>query len=138
MIKNLDLTASSSSVYQLDNLFKYLFESRPKLLSQQASTDTPTRCQAVQNTTEHFTDNSLIASYLVKFSGQSYNVDTLLPITEFSNNPLIDEQMEKEGMNKEFLVCSKTLQFAQLCHSVKHLKMNFYEICQQKVIVIIY
>ena len=95
----------------------------------------PTKCQAVNTLYDITTDSSLIASYLVKFSGPSYNSDTLISITDYANNPFINEQYEKEGLNKEFLVCGKSLQFAQLCHSVKHLKMNFYEICQQKVFI---
>lgn len=55
-----------------------------------------------------------------------------MPITDYAAN-MLNEQMEKDGINKEFFICKKTLQFAQLCHSLKHLKMHFYEICQQKV-----
>lgn len=121
------------SVYSLDNVFKYLFETKPKLISQEATVHTGTKCQAVNKPDDIATDSSLTANYLVKFSGQSYNPDTLIPITDYANNPLVNEQYEKEGLNKEFLVCAKSLKFAQLCHSIKHLKINFYEICQQKI-----
>lgn len=121
------------SVYSLDSVFKYLFETKPKLISQEATVHAGTKCQAVSKSEDIATDSSLIANYLVKFSGQSYNPDTLIPITDHANNPLFNEQYEKEGLNKEFLVCAKSLKFAQLCHSIKHLKMNFYEICQQKI-----
>jgi len=111
-----------------------MFESKPKLISQQATTHGPTKCQAVDSLNQITEDPSLIATYLIKFDGLSYNSDTLTPITNINElNPLINEQMEKEGAQKEFLVCAKTLQFIQLCHSVKHLKINFYEICQHKV-----
>lgn len=123
----------SQSVYTLDDMFKYMFETKPKLMSQEATVHTGTKCQAVSTPVDIATDSSLMATYIVKFSGQSYNPDTLIPITDFTNNPMVNEQYEKEGSNKEFLVCAKSLKFAQLCHSVKHLKINFYEICQQKI-----
>ena len=141
----LNLEENSVAVtYELEPLFKYLFETKPKLITQQINNSRmSTRCQATLfshatiSLEELSKDQALVAEYIVTFGGQSYNSDTLMPITDLvtpiSNALFLNEQMEKEALNKEFFVCTKNLQFTQLCHSLKHLKMHFYEICQQKV-----
>lgn len=140
-IKNIDLSKAPHTNYTLDPLFKYLFETKPKLVSQTATTNQPTKCQAISCTDDILSESSLIASYLVKFNGATYNSDTLMPVNDLnvnSDSPLVNAQMEKDGLNKEFFICPRTMQFAQLCHSVRHLKMHFYEICQNKVNLIKY
>ncbi len=63
----------------------------------------------------------------------------LLPIddvTTMSDASHSTVQLDKDSINKEFLVCPKTLQFVQLGHMIKHLKIQFYEICQQKIEIV--
>lgn len=119
---------AKQQLVQLESMFKYLIETKPKLISQSVQTDTRCRCQAIlflQQNDLILYDDQFTAQYVVKFAGQEYNNENLLPASS-------DASATKES--KEFLVCAKTLQFAQLCHTIKHLKFNFYEICQQKVI----
>ena len=115
---------------QFESLFKYLVETKPKLISQILQSEPRCRCQGIVFLNNDLLyDDQFTAQYVVKFAGHSYSQDNLLPMDTNTNSSNLD----KDSMNKEFFVCSKTLQFAQLCHTVKHLKINFYEICQQKV-----
>jgi len=122
---------------QFEPLFKYLIETKPKLITQNIQTESRIKCQALVFMTgsQDFSyDEQYTAQYLIKFTGHSYSQENLLPIETITSSD--SNQLDKDSMNKEFLICAKTLQFTQLCHTVKHLKINFYEICQQKIEIV--
>ena len=131
-----NLKQHKHQLIQLETLYKYLIETKPKLISQNVQTESRCKCQALVfvNNQDLLYDEQYTAQYLVKFAGHPYSQENLLPI----DNSVNSNQLDKDSLNKEFLVCAKTLQFTQLCHTVKHLKINFYEICQQKVIFFIF
>lgn len=109
-----------------------MLETKPKLISQSIQTEN-CQCHALVFLTGNdlLHDGQHTAQFLIKFTGHTYSQDNLLPIDDSLNN---SNQIDKDLLNKEFLVCAKTLQFTQLCHDIKHLKMNYCEICQQKAL----
>lgn len=134
-----DKSLTKQQLIQFDPLFKYLFETKPKLISQNLQSEARCKCQAlVFLNNDLLYDDQYTAQYVIKFTGNSYNQDNLLPIdvTTMSDATHSTVQLDKDSINKEFLVCPKTLQFVQLGHMIKHLKINFYEICQQKIEIV--
>ena len=111
---------------QFEPLFKYLIETKPKLITQNIQTESRIKCQALVFMTgsQDFSyDEQYTAQYLIKFTGHSCSQENLLPIETITSSD--SNQLDKDSMNKEFLICAKTLQFTQLCHTVKNLKINF-------------
>ncbi len=133
-------SSTKQQLIQFDPLFKYLFETKPKLISQNLQSEARCKCQAlVFLNNDLLYDDQYTAQYVIKFTGTSYNQDNLLPIddvTTMSDASHSTVQLDKDSINKEFLVCPKTLQFVQLGHMIKHLKIQFYEICQQKIEIV--
>ena len=71
--------------------------------------------------------NKLLESRcLVKFSGSLYNSDTLLPLVNTNQNDDFDDK-------QQFFICSKVFNLIKLMHSLRHFKINYYEICSKKV-----
>lgn len=71
--------------------------------------------------------NKLLESRcLVKFSGSLYNSDTLLPLVNTNQNDDFDDK-------QQFFICSKVFNLIRLMHSLRHFKINYYEICSKKV-----
>ncbi|CAF0805997.1 unnamed protein product [Brachionus calyciflorus] len=119
---------------ELKEDFKYLLEHKPKLLIQKVAFDNVQiqklkKCESFNFFYDISTNGSAIGlddsvlnvNYLVQFSGNLYDSDTLVPLAGTNLN------------DKQFLVCAKMCNFVNLLHSLKHFKIAYLEICSQKI-----
>lgn len=148
-VKNCSANSGNGDVkvyVDLKQDFKYMLENKPKLLTQKVEYDSPShlhnkkKCESLNYYNEemwsmtndllindmNLFSNVLDQKYLIQFSGNLYDLDTLVPLNT-------------NGMDfndKQYFVCSKMYNLISLLHSLKHFKFAYLEICSQKVIFI--
>ena len=131
-VKLKSLFGDGKNLVDLKDDFKYLLEHKPKLLIQKVAFDNVQiqklkKCESLNyyydytNGTTNFDDSVINVSYLVQFSGNLYDSDTLVPLAGTGVN------------DKQFLVCTKICNLVNLMHSLKHFKISYLEVCSQKV-----
>jgi len=97
--------------------FKLYLDEKPKMDTIALDTNMVAECEALDQADKKSSE------FKVKLYGSEYSSETLLPVEPKSNIENL----------KEFCVCSKAVQLAKSYHSVKHLKINFYEYASQKI-----
>jgi len=113
--------------------------------SSSSSSSSIAKCQSLlyENYQENLNDTIdklLASSYAVSFDGKCYNSETLVALINErggggGGGAAEDVVMVEDngGDIGEFFLCSKMFNLIRLMHSIKHFKINCYEICGKKV-----
>ena len=137
------LNANSNNTSQIklnDTLFNKCLVDKPELILviSNAENSANIKCESFvyTNYQDHLNaelDKLLMASCIIKFAGRSYNADTLETLNDSQENVgmCLYINANKDG---EFFLCSKMFNIIKTLHSLKHFKINFYQICSKKVI----
>ena len=143
---------------KLKPLYKLLLENKPKLEINMnvTSSSTNKKCESLMYEDMDGLDDELdllnnydltlliSQQHLIKFTGHSYNLDNLQYYNK--NNDEISDTIDlinnsngytnnnsNSHTNGQFFVCSKMLNITQMLHSLRHFKINYFELCSQKV-----
>jgi hypothetical protein len=147
-------TSNMKKTLKLKPLYKYLLENKPKLeINMNTSPSANKRCESLIYEDEvddgldllNNYDLTLVSQHLIKFTGHSYNLDNLQHYNK--NNDDISDTIDlinnftgntNDGFTHstspagQFFICSKILNITQLLHSLRHFKINYFELCSQK------